>query len=75
MSTDQIILGNRILFKVKHPSYLSDVIFDSWTTLSEHAVDFACQEVQRQMRPEFLRLVDQMADEIMASVEETADGN
>jgi hypothetical protein len=64
-------MGKRILFKVKHPSYLSDVIFDSWSTLSECAVDFASEEVQRQMRPEFVRLVEEMADDIMKSVEET----
>jgi hypothetical protein len=70
MDTDNIIMGKRILFKVTHPSYLSDVIFDSWTALSEHVVDYACAKVQEQMRPEFERLVNEMADEIMAATKE-----
>jgi hypothetical protein len=70
MDKDNIILGKRILFKVTHPSYLSDVIFDSYTSLSEHAVDYACDKVKEQMSSEFERLVNAMADEIMNSVEE-----
>lgn len=56
---------------MKHPIYLSDVVFDSWTTLCEHSVDFAKIEAEKQMLDAFLSLVEKISDEIVYSVEET----
>ncbi len=65
-------MSNRILFKVTHPLYGSDVIFDSWTTLCEYTMDLAEDEAKRQLVDELIRRTEIIADEMMSTAAEVA---
>lgn len=65
-------MSNRILFKVNHPGYGSEVIFDSWMTLCEHTMELAEDEAKRQLMDELIRRTELIADEMIATAEEVA---
>lgn len=64
------IKGKRILYKVFHPIYGSDVVFDSWMTLCESTMDLATIEAHKRLGPQFEELVSEIADEMIETAKE-----
>jgi len=60
----------RVEFKLSHPLISENHRFDSWMTLCEFVVELAEIEAQRRLTPQLLELTSDIADEIIATVEE-----
>lgn len=63
-------LSKKVLFKVTHPLYGSEIIFDSWTTLCEHTMELAEVEAKSRLMNQLLDEVSRISDEMIATAEE-----
>jgi len=59
----------RAMFRTTHP-LTGKVVFDSWLTLCEYALDVAEKEAKERLIDKLIELTEQIADEIIESVEE-----
>lgn len=60
----------RVLYKLKHPLVGEIHPFDSWSTLCEFVMDIAADEAKRRLNGPLLALIEEIADEIVATAEE-----
>lgn len=63
-------MGMRIKYKVTHPLYGKENIFDSWLILCEATSDIAGQIARERLKPEFEKLALEIADEMINTAEE-----
>ncbi len=63
-------LSKRVLFKVTHPLYGSEIIFDSWTTLCEHTMELAEAEAKTRLMDQLIDEVTRISDEMIDTAEE-----
>lgn len=66
----QQIKSPRIQYRVTHPLYGSDNIFDSWMTLCEVTMDIAEDEAKNRLNDMIVAMITNIADEMIATAEE-----
>ena len=62
--------GKRLHYKVSHPLYGTDTVFDSWMTLCELTMDIAEDEAKRRLNTVLVETISAIADEMMSTAEE-----
>ena len=64
------IKSKRLHYKMTHPLYGSDNVFDSWMTLCELTMDIAEDEAKRRLNTLLVQTISDIADEMMETAEE-----
>ena len=63
-------LSKKVLYKVNHPLYGSEILFDSWTTLCDHTMELAEAEAKERLMDQLLDEISHISDEMIETAEE-----